>query len=281
MSTKKVSKKTPLRTGSTDQEHTLQSIPIDRVMEDPRNERKTHHHLDDLAASIKMVGVVEPITVTPEGEHFKIVTGHRRYRAAKQAGLAVLEVVIRQPEDEHERRRKSLISNIQREDLNVVEMVDGLNALFEDGQQFRSQRELAEAIGKSETWVSDMLAINQLATPLQEKLRISEVRAPYDSVARIARVKDLKKQARLVDMVIAGVPTNAIRERLSEAKGQRPRKARVMVEIDGYVAAVSGPKAHNAHAKLLAATTALLDKVIAESALETEEEPPRPRHSAA
>src|SRR4051812_11596162 len=99
-------------------------VSIDRLKEDERNERRTFRNMDGLIASIKAVGLIEPITVTPEeGTEgtYRIVTGHRRYRAAKAAGLSQVEILIREPDDELIRRIKSIISNVQREDVGPVE----------------------------------------------------------------------------------------------------------------------------------------------------------------
>ena len=60
-------------------------VTIDRLLEDPKNERKTYRHMEGLIASVKALGVIEPITVTPEGDGFRILTGHRRARAARAA----------------------------------------------------------------------------------------------------------------------------------------------------------------------------------------------------
>ena len=110
--------------------HSLNNLPkrgrfivsIHKLIEDPDNERRTFRGMEGLIASVKAHGIVEPITVTPEGEHFRILTGHRRYRAAKAIGLHEIEVIARDPEDALTRRRKSIISNVQREDIGAIEM---------------------------------------------------------------------------------------------------------------------------------------------------------------
>jgi len=79
--------------------------------------------MDGLIASVKAVGLIEPITVTAEeGQDgvYRIITGHRRFRAAKAAGISQVEVLIREPDDELTRRVKSIISNVQREDVGPV-----------------------------------------------------------------------------------------------------------------------------------------------------------------
>src|SRR5690242_18759616 len=74
-------------------------VGISKLKEDPKNERKTFRNMQGLIASIKAVGLIEPITVTPEAnDRYKIITGHRRFRAAKAAGLDQVEVLIRDPE---------------------------------------------------------------------------------------------------------------------------------------------------------------------------------------
>ena len=101
-------------------------LSVAKITEDPRNERKTFRNMDGLMATIRAVGLVEPITVSPEGDCYRIVTGHRRFRAAKAAGLDRVEVLIRDPEEESLRRRKSVVSNVQREDLGPVELAEAL-----------------------------------------------------------------------------------------------------------------------------------------------------------
>jgi len=152
-------------------------VNIDRLVEDAKNERKTFRNMEGLIESIKTVGLVEPITVTPEGESYRILTGHRRYRAAKSAGLKEVEVLIREPESELTRRRKSVVSNVQREDVGVVELAEALKALLDEDANIGTQRGLARIIGKREPWLSDMLRVLTLPPDLQQKLRISEVSA--------------------------------------------------------------------------------------------------------
>src|SRR5205085_9401176 len=104
-------------------------VSLAKLKEDPHNERKTFRNMDGLIASIKAVGLIEPITVTAEAnDTYRIITGHRRYRAAKAAGLEQVEVLIREPEDELVRRQKSVVSNVQREDVGPVELAEALQS---------------------------------------------------------------------------------------------------------------------------------------------------------
>jgi ParB family transcriptional regulator, chromosome partitioning protein len=193
-------------------------VAIHKLLEDPNNERRTFRNMDGLIASVKAHGIIEPITVTAEGESYRILTGHRRFRAAKAAGLPEIEVIARDPDDALTRRRKSIISNVQREDVGAVEMAEALQALIDEDPSIKTQRKLAEMIGKRESWVSDMLSVLTLPAKLQEKLRTSEVPVSYDSTMRIARAKDVALQEALVKAVLAGESTREIRSRIAEKK---------------------------------------------------------------
>lgn len=192
-------------------------VSIHKLLEDPDNERRTFRGMDGLIASVRAHGIVEPITVTPEGDHFRILTGHRRYRAAKAIGLTDIEVIARDPDDALTRRRKSIVSNVQREDIGAIEMAEALQTLLDEDSSISSQRQLAGLIGKSEQWVSQMLRILTLPAKYQEKLRTSQVFVSYDSAMRIARCEPAE-QAELIEATLRGETTREIRGRIAENK---------------------------------------------------------------
>lgn len=214
-------------------------VSLDKLIEDPNNERKTFRNMQGLVASIKAVGLVEPITVSAEqGGAYRILTGHRRYRAAKAAGLQNVEVLIRDKEDERDRRLKSLVSNVQREDIGPVEMAEALQSLLDEDNEITSQRELAKVIGKDETWVSRMLRILDLPTQLQAKLATSQVSITYDAVATIARLEGREEQEQLVEMLLAGATNRDIRGHINVLRGGGKKDA----NIDGSIAEKPKPK---------------------------------------
>jgi len=154
-------------------------VNIQKLKEDPKNERKTFRNMEGLVASIKAVGLIEPITVTPEpDDSYRIITGHRRYRAAKAAGVQQVEVLIREPEDELTRRQKSVISNVQREDVGPVELAEALQSLIDEHPSIESQVDLAKLIGKDKSWVSQMLRILDLPVHLRQKVETSQLSIP-------------------------------------------------------------------------------------------------------
>lgn len=191
-------------------------VAVHRLLEDPRNERRTFAGLEELAESIRSVGLIEPLTVMPATENrFQILTGHRRFRAACMAGLNQVEVVVRDPADETVRRRRSIVSNLQREDVPPLELADALQEMLDEDPEIHDQKQLAAVLGKSPQWVSEMLRILSLPPPLQVELRSAPRPVAADSIAKIARLDDPGRQAQLVTAVVNGATTREVRAALA------------------------------------------------------------------
>ena len=124
--------------------------------------------LDELAASIREQGVMQPILVRPvDGGRFEIVAGERRWRAAQRAGLKDVPALVKSVPDNHA-LALALIENIQREDLNPLEEAVGLTRLIDE---FGLTHEAAaKAVGKSRSAVTNLLRLTHLAKPAQEYL---------------------------------------------------------------------------------------------------------------
>ncbi|MES2595771.1 MAG: ParB/RepB/Spo0J family partition protein [Verrucomicrobiota bacterium] len=187
-------------------------VSIERIQEDPDNERKAFNNMDDMIESVRRHGIIETITVTQDGEHYRILTGHRRFRAAKAVGITELEVLVREPDDQVTRRFKSLISNIQRENIAAIELAETLRGLLDSGA-VTTQRELAAQIGKSEQWMSSMLRVLELPARMQEELR-NTPGISYEMAQRIAGVDSTVLQEELVAAAAAGESTRSIRSRI-------------------------------------------------------------------
>jgi ParB family chromosome partitioning protein len=191
-------------------------VSIDRLAEDPNTERKTLDNIEEMVASVKAHGIIEPITVVAlDDNRYQIVTGHRRYRAAKLAGLGQVEILVRHPEDEHRRRIKSLISNIQRESVPPLELALAIKTLI--GEEGSSQQQVAEQLGKSKAWVSGVLRILDLSDGAREKVWCTKLSLSADALSRIARLEDPELQSELVDGLLAGTTQGEIRERIRQA----------------------------------------------------------------
>jgi len=148
----------------------LQTIAIDRIRPgryQPRT-KMDETALDELAASIREQGVMQPILVRPvDGGRFEIVAGERRWRAAQRAGLKDVPALVKNVPDNHA-LALALIENIQREDLNPLEEAVGLTRLIDE---FGLTHEAAaKAVGKSRSAVTNLLRLTHLAKPAQEYL---------------------------------------------------------------------------------------------------------------
>jgi ParB family chromosome partitioning protein len=198
-------------------------LSITKLREDPHNERKTFRNMEGLIASVKAVGLIEPITVNAEADDtYRIITGHRRYRAAKAAGLEQVEVLIRDNEDARLRRQKSVISNVQREDVGPVEMAEALQAMMDEDDRIKEQDDLAAIIGKDKTWISGMLRILTLPPSLQQRVGSAQLAIGYDAMIRVARLDDPGQQEQLIDLMLGGASRREIREHIDRFKGKKP-----------------------------------------------------------
>jgi ParB family chromosome partitioning protein len=147
-----------------------QQLPIDSLRPgryQPRT-RMDEEALAELADSIRVQGVIQPILVRPVGEAgYEIIAGERRYRAAKMAGLTEVPVSVRDVPDEAA-LSMALIENIQREDLNPLEEAQGVARLIREFSFTHEQA--AAAIGRSRSATSNLLRLLNLAAPVQEML---------------------------------------------------------------------------------------------------------------
>lgn len=121
--------------------------------------------IDELAASIKTYGVIQPIIVTKKEDYYQIIAGERRWRAAKKAGLKEMPCLVR-TKSEQENREIALIENIQRENLNVIEKARGLRRLLDDYGM--TQQELADKIGMSRSGLANNIRILNLSPKVIE-----------------------------------------------------------------------------------------------------------------
>ena len=115
--------------------------------------------LEELAESIKMYGVIQPIVVSEKDGYYAIVAGERRWRAAKIAGLVEIPAIIRDG-DEKTNKQISLIENIQREDLNPIEKAEGIKSLMEE--YGLTQEEIGKILGKSRSGIANTIRILNL-----------------------------------------------------------------------------------------------------------------------
>jgi ParB family chromosome partitioning protein len=149
----------------------VRELPVDLLQRGPFQPRGEidAEALEDLAASIRAQGVVQPIVVRPlaDGERYEIIAGERRWRAAQMAGLDRIPAVVREVPDQAA-VAISLIENIQREDLNPVEEAKALRRLIEEFSL--THQEAADAVGRSRVAVTNLLRLLDLASEVKALL---------------------------------------------------------------------------------------------------------------
>ena len=170
--------------------------------------------LEELAASIKAQGIMQPIMVRPVGaDTYEIIAGERRWRASQIAGLVQVPCLVREIADEAA-LAMSLIENIQREDLNPLEEAGGIQRLIDEFDMTHQQA--ADAVGRSRPAASNLLRLLNLAKPVQELLMAGDIdmghaRAllPLDGASQIqlanqvaARQLSVRDTERLVQQVL-------------------------------------------------------------------------------
>lgn len=181
----------------------LEWLRVDQIQPDPNQPRKALGDIQALADSIRENGILQPIVVSPMGadgadalQKYRIVSGERRYSAAKLIGLETVPAIVRSFE-EQQRLEVQLVENLQREDLSPIEEATGYQRLM--AEFGLKQRELAERIGKSPSAISQILRVLSLPNEILEKVKTSQL---FDAISRstlleIARLPTEEEQLAL------------------------------------------------------------------------------------
>ena len=145
-------------------------IPLNKVVTNPYQPRTTFDHdaLEELSESIKTLGLIQPITVRQIGSKFQIISGERRFRASRMAGLQTIPAYIIKTDDRG-LIEMAIVENIQREDLNVIEVALSFKRLIEECNL--TQEQMADRVGKKRTSVTNFLRLLKLPASVQSALR--------------------------------------------------------------------------------------------------------------
>lgn len=180
-------------------EGNILEIPIGQIQPNPNQPRKIFHEdkLQELAESIQENGIIQPILVTPKGDSYEIVVGERRYRAAILAGLATVPCLVKEISEE-KILELALIENLQREDLNPIEIANSYNDLML--KLNLTQEELSKRIGKSRSAIANTLRLLKLPENIQNALIDSVLTEGH--ARAILSVEDMDKMIALRDIII-------------------------------------------------------------------------------
>ena len=186
--------------------------------------------LEELAASIKAQGLIQPISVRPVGgvgsHRYEIIAGERRWRAAQIAGLDEVPVLIRDIPDDAA-LAMSLIENIQREDLNPLEEAAGIQRLIDEFDMTHQQA--ADALGRSRSAATNLLRLLQLAKPAQDMLMAGDIEMGH---ARALLALPKAEQGRLAAVVVEKSYSVRDTERLVAHELNPPHKKEGVIKAD-------------------------------------------------
>jgi len=202
-------------------------LPLDQIVPNPKQPRKRFEPeaLAELTASIKASGVIQPIVVRKFGDHYELIAGERRWRAAREAGLERIPAVVREATNA-ESLELALVENLLREDLNPIEAAEGYRHLLADFGW--TQEQLGQRIGKDRSSIANTLRLTKLPAPIQDDLR--EGRLTMGHALSLLSLTSEAEQMKLREQILAH--SWSVRTTEADVKGRRaglipPRKRSV------------------------------------------------------
>jgi ParB family transcriptional regulator, chromosome partitioning protein len=152
----------------------MNRIPLDLIVPNPKQPRKdfSEQALSELATSIKLHDIIQPITVTKVKDGYQLISGERRFRASKLAGLKDIPAYVRQANDE-QLLELAVLENLQREDLNAIEIGLSYKRIMDELDY--TQEQVAERMGKERTSISNYIRLLKLPPDIQVAVRNGEL----------------------------------------------------------------------------------------------------------
>ena len=189
--------------------------------------------LQELAQSIKTYGLIQPVTVRPIGSgKYQLISGERRFRAAHIAGLTEIPAFVRTVDDALS-IQMALVENIQRADLNAIEIAMSYQMLMDECHF--TQEELGSKVGKTNTTISNYLRLLKLSTPVQVAVRDNQISMGH--ARALVAVEDEELQAKLVQQIVNEQLSVRQTETLVKKtlEGLRNKKSKVKITLSDEV----------------------------------------------
>ncbi len=217
-------------------------VALDEITPNPMQPRQDfdNERLTELVDSLRQNGMMQPLVVKKHDNGYIIVAGERRYRAARLAGLTEAPVVVMDVADDTRMLELALIENIQREDLNPVELAIAYKRLIEQCQI--TQNDLAARVGKSRTAVTNTLRLLSLPSSIQEMIRRGELTEGHARAILALPTEEamLEMARRIAD---GGVSVREAERRVGQTRRRKlvpKRKLPAIAEIETYLKQVLG-----------------------------------------
>jgi ParB family chromosome partitioning protein len=193
-------------------------IPTRQVRANP-NQPRTHFDpdaLDEMVASVKTFGIIQPLVVTQQGDSYEVIAGERRLRAAVMAGLATVPVIIRDAA-EQEKLELGLIENIHRRDLNPMEEAVAYQRLLDEFNL--TQDEVAKRLGKSRSTIANTVRLLSLAKEIQQA--VSNGSLSFGTARIIAGLPDDQQLAFFKKVMASDLTVRAAEQQAKQVQSRR------------------------------------------------------------
>ena len=221
----------------------VRMLPIHLIDPNREQPRRSFNEdaLNELAASIRSVGVLQPIIVAREGERYTIIAGERRYRASRIAEMTEIPAIVRNW-DEQTRLEAALIENLQRDDLNPIEEALGVRRLMDEAGL--TQEKVAERLGKSRPTVANLLRLLTLADVVRQMVIDGRLSAGH---ARALVTVPHKRQVQLANLTVQQGWSVRQLERIcaqpvKEEKPPKPKRDAQLGKLEGMARELFGTR---------------------------------------
>lgn len=216
------------------QEKGVTEISIDKISPNREQPRRIFDEtaLEELAESMKQLGVIQPIVLAKDGDYYKIIVGERRWRAAKIAGLKKIPAIIKDL-DETSAYEIALVENLQRENLNLIEEARGYRKLVDIFGL--SQEEVAQKVGKSRPTVTNALRLLNLDERVQQFVLNNEITGGH--ARALLGIEDKDAQCQIAEKIIEnGLSVRATEALVKNYNNQKPvnNDNRINFDTTGY-----------------------------------------------
>jgi ParB family chromosome partitioning protein len=198
-------------------------VALDLIDPNPFQPRQVFddESLEDLTRSIQVQGILQPVLLRRNGERFQLIVGERRWRAARAAGLSAIPAQVRDSATDEEMLELALLENVQRKDLNPIEIAQAILRLQESCHL--TQEMVAEKLGVSRAHVANLVRLLKL--PVRIKAALADGRVTMGHARALLSVSDEKQQSELFERFLAdGRPTVREAEDLTRRAAGKPRK---------------------------------------------------------
>lgn len=208
-------------------------IEIEKIEPNPYQPRTEFNReaIEELAQSIRLLGLIQPITVRPiPGNRYQIISGERRFRASQMAGLKSIPAYIRKTDDQG-MLEMAIVENIQREDLDSIEVALSFQRLIEECHL--TQEAMAERVGKKRATVTNYLRLLRLPAEIQFAIRAKKISMGH--AKSLLSVEDPRIQLKLADQIIAqDLSVRQTETKIQKLKNGKKEKKETIELPDNY-----------------------------------------------